>query len=78
MIFPFQNRNNSNVFIFIIGYQQIVQDTMCRFVCGYAQCGNTKTYVCNYAGGELKYNTPFISGSKCQDCPSRWFEGNCG
>ena len=32
---------------------QIVRDTTCIIGCGFAQCGNKKTYVCNYITGQL-------------------------
>ena len=57
---------------------QMVHETMCRMGCGFAWCGSKKTYVCNYASGDIKYKYPFKSGSACQDCPSKCVGKLCG
>ena len=55
-----------------------MKDTTCRIGCGFANCGGTRTYVCNYATGQHDFHTPFVPGSPCAACPNKCSNDLCG
>lgn len=59
-------------------YTQMVWAETAKIGCGYAQCGGTHYYVCNYGpAGNLNINRPYERGSSCEDCQSRCRSGLC-
>ncbi|GFS25792.1 cysteine-rich venom protein Mr30 [Elysia marginata] len=55
-----------------------------RIGCGYASCrrpggfGQVPFYVCNYASGQYRLDTPYTSGARrCSDCPESCKNGLC-
>ncbi|XP_053384402.1 cysteine-rich venom protein ENH2-like isoform X2 [Mercenaria mercenaria] len=59
-------------------YTQMVWATSIKVGCGYAICGSTHYYVCNYGpGGNSNGVRPYLSGTTCQDCPNTCRNGLC-
>ncbi|XP_062597390.1 cysteine-rich venom protein pseudechetoxin-like [Saccostrea cucullata] len=56
--------------LFKVGhYTQVVWKDSIKLGCGFAVCGSTRSYVCNYGpGGNLDINNPYTSGSSCSGC----------
>lgn len=52
-------------------YTQMVWAETAKIGCGYAQCGGTHYYVCNYGpAGNFDISKPYEYGTSCGDCPS--------
>lgn len=59
-------------------YTQVVWATSIKIGCGFAVCGSTRSYVCNYGpGGNLDINKPYESGSACSKCPNSCDDNLC-
>lgn len=70
--------NNSPTGAAIGHYTQMVWATSIKVGCGYAICGTTHYYVCNYGpGGNMRGERPYKSGSTCEDCPNNCNNGLC-
>ncbi|XP_056004986.1 cysteine-rich venom protein latisemin-like [Ostrea edulis] len=59
-------------------YTQVVWAKSIKIGCGYAICGSTRSYVCNYGpGGNLDINNPYTSGTSCSQCQSNCANNLC-
>ncbi|XP_062587435.1 cysteine-rich venom protein latisemin-like [Saccostrea cucullata] len=58
--------------LFKVGhYTQVVWKDSIKIGCGFAVCGSTRSYVCNYGpGGNSDINNPYTSGASCSGCPA--------
>ena len=72
-ITQFTYNGDSNVFSQVGHYTQVVWAKSIKIGCGYAKCGSTHLYVCNYGPpGNVNVKTPYTQGTKCSSC-----SGNC-
>ena len=50
-----------------------------RMGCGYAVCGSTSLYICNYLTDQSNTTNPFVPGWPCSGCPDKCVDGKlCG
>lgn len=70
--------NGPNDFIKVGHYTQVVWSKSIKIGCGYAKCGRTHLFVCNYGpAGNLNVNIPFKQGKQCGDCPGHCENNLC-
>ncbi|KAK3095286.1 hypothetical protein FSP39_012803, partial [Pinctada imbricata] len=59
-------------------YTQVVWADSIKLGCGYAQCGNMRNYVCNYApAGNFDIDNPYTRGASCSECPNHCEDNLC-
>uniref|UniRef100_K1QYI2 Cysteine-rich secretory protein Mr30 n=1 Tax=Magallana gigas TaxID=29159 RepID=K1QYI2_MAGGI len=58
--------NGTNNFGRVGHYTQVVSANSILIGCGFALCGTTRNYVCNYGpAGNMDYNNPYLAGTAC-------------
>nr|XP_022286164.1 cysteine-rich venom protein latisemin-like [Crassostrea virginica] len=63
--------NGSNSLLLVGHFTQVVSANSVLVGCGFAICGTTRNYVCNYGpAGNMDIDNPYLSGAPCGDCPS--------
>lgn len=61
--------NGTNNFGRVGHYTQVVSANSILIGCGFALCGTTRNYVCNYGpAGNMDYNNPYLAGTACSGC----------
>ncbi|XP_061184371.1 cysteine-rich venom protein latisemin-like [Saccostrea echinata] len=64
--------NGTNSLTAVGHYTQVVSANSVLIGCGFALCGTTRNYVCNYGpAGNMDYNNPYISGPSCNNCGNK-------
>ncbi|XP_078311153.1 cysteine-rich venom protein Mr30-like isoform X2 [Crassostrea virginica] len=59
-------------------FTQVVWSTSIKIGCGFAQCGSTRSYVCNYGpSGNYDINNPYMAGTACSNCSSTCSNNLC-